>query len=193
MVAFRMNLGVFPSLQSFGIIWAQVCSLCMFGGVPQWDHLVLDFCLQGVFQNRCSISLLVIGLFKYLFLLDSILADCIFLKTCLICWHINLYSMSFCISVESVVICLYFLMLFFGSYLFSSWTWLEVTKFYFFLKKGGLLILLISAVFLSHLFILWHIFISFLLLILGLICPSSRSFRWEVFWDFSSFLRPVSL
>lgn len=162
MVAFRMNLGVFPSLQSFGIIWAQVCSLCMFGGVPQWDHLVLDFCLQGVFQNRCSISLLVIGLFKYLFLLDSILADCIFLKTCLICWHINLYSMSFCISVESVVICLYFLMLFFGSYLFSSWTWLEVTKFYFFLKKGGLLILLISAVFyLIYLFSDIYLFPSF--------------------------------
>ena len=46
----RMPLGVFPPLQSSGGVWeGLVRFLFMFGRIPQWSHLVLGFCFQGVF------------------------------------------------------------------------------------------------------------------------------------------------
>ena len=76
----------------------------MFGRIPQWCNLVLDFSLQGVLfvclLFTDSILLLVIGLFK-LFLLDSVLVGCMFLETCPFllcfpnCWHIIVHSILF--------------------------------------------------------------------------------------------------
>ena len=44
-----MNLGVFCS-PFFGRFWRYALALLyMFGRIPQWSYLVLDFCLLGVF------------------------------------------------------------------------------------------------------------------------------------------------
>ena len=114
----------------------------MFGRLPQWSHPVLDFCLQGVFK------IIIIDVFhfywsvclNYLFLLDSVLAGCMFLETCpfllgcLFCWHITVHSNFFWLCVflwyRLLFLLFYFLFCSFGSSLFSSWwAWLEVCQF----------------------------------------------------------------
>ena len=65
----------FGSVSSY-LVFRRVCEwlikvlLCIFGRILQWSHLVLDFCLQGIFfyfqflKITHSTSLLVAGLFK---------------------------------------------------------------------------------------------------------------------------------
>ena len=74
-----MNLGVFPALQFFAIVWeGKVYVLFgMFSGIPHWNCPALDFCLRGKFFITESISLPLISRFK-LFILDSILVDFVY-------------------------------------------------------------------------------------------------------------------
>ena len=86
-----MTQGVFPTLQSFGRVWegSVLGLLCMFGRIPQWSHLVLNFCIQGagvgggwfVWIFTDQVLLLVIDLFKFSVYWLS-LKDCMFLETC---------------------------------------------------------------------------------------------------------------
>ena len=65
-----MSLEVFPPLLFFGRLWERlVLIFWMFGRIHQWSHLVLDFCFVGWFLITDSISLLVIDLFRFPFLL----------------------------------------------------------------------------------------------------------------------------
>lgn len=62
-VACRMHLGVFLPLQLFEIALegSLYVFLYMFGRIPRWSCLVLNFCLLGFFKKKLdSISLLVI-------------------------------------------------------------------------------------------------------------------------------------
>ena len=116
----RMPLGVFPPLQSSGGVWeGLVRFLFMFGRIPQWSHLVLGFCFQGVFcfflilLITDSILFLVIGLFKWSvssWFSFGGLETCPFLLGCPVCWHVTVHSillvLLFCILVVLVVISL---------------------------------------------------------------------------------------
>ena len=63
-----------------------------------WSHLVLDFCLLGVFCSIDSVPLLVIICSYFLFLPDSVLADCTFLGvypfllSCPFYWFVIVHS-----------------------------------------------------------------------------------------------------
>ena len=117
----------------------------MFSTNPKWSHRVLDFCLQDVLLLLLQIILHFWWLVSsnYL-LLDSILADCMFLETwlfllgCPICWHVTVHTFWWflCTSVLLVVISLfYFLFTLLGSSLFSWLTWVEVCYFYLSFQK----------------------------------------------------------
>ena len=91
----RMNL--FHLLQFFGMVYKnQYYVSFMFGRIPLWSHLVLDFNLLGVFDYQ-FILLLVTSLFS-LFLPDSIMDDCMFIEIypfllgCPIYFHITVPS-----------------------------------------------------------------------------------------------------
>lgn len=85
----------------------------MFGRIPLWSHLVVDFHLLKVgFLITNSIALIVISLFK-LFILDSVLTAvfpeiCPFLLGCPICWHITVHSIFLWLHLCSVS-CYFFL------------------------------------------------------------------------------------
>ena len=149
----------------------------MSGRIPQWSHLVLDFCTWGVFFFFTnSISLLMIGLSAlsitswfslgrlyvprnlsvssrlYNLLLIIVCIILLWLSESLWYWLFLLFHFLFCL---------------FESFLFFSW-WLQlkVNQFSLFFQKPALVSLIFSIVFLvSILFISSLIFIiSFLLL-----------------------------
>ena len=70
----------------------------MFGRTHLWNCLVLDFCYLGTFLITVLISVIVIGLFKFLFPHDLVLEGyiilriCPFLLGCQICWCMAIYN-----------------------------------------------------------------------------------------------------
>ena len=173
----------------------------MFGRLPQWSCLVLDFSLQGVFVLFCfvftdSILLLVISLFKLS--VSSCLKFgrlCISRNFSISCRLSSLlaynssyfyafffYSlMTFCISAVSVVTSPLSLLILF-IWVLSLFFLVSLARgfqFYLCEKPAVGFIDLFYCFLISILFISSLIFISFLVLTIGFVySSSSNSFRW---------------
>ena len=89
----------------FGTLWlwnalelVPVLQIC--GRIHQWSHLVPGFLLWEVFLTTNSISLLIMGLLDFLFLLGLLVVCrsptmCPFHVCCLICWQAVVHSIPF--------------------------------------------------------------------------------------------------
>ena len=152
----------------------------MFDRSHLWSHLVLDFCLLGVFYSQFQFKYLWLACSYFLFLLGSVLGDYTILRICpflpgypFYC-HIVVHNslIILCISALSVVTSPFsFLILsiwFFSLFFLISLH--KVLSILFIFSKNQLLVLLIFTItyFISFSFISAPIFmISFFLLILG--------------------------
>ena len=137
----------------------------MFDRIHLWSHLVLDFCLLGVFKSQFQLQCLWMVCLYFLFLPGSVLGDCTFLRICpflLDCpfyWHIIA-----CVSVVSIVtspfsfliLLILALSLFFLMSLAKFCLSFQRTSFWFHWS----FLLFSSSLF--HLFVLWSLgFLSF--------------------------------
>ena len=62
----KMNLGGFPPLEFYEIVWGEVLVLLeMFGKIHLWNHQIQGFCLLGFFWLLLIISLGVMCLFRF--------------------------------------------------------------------------------------------------------------------------------
>ena len=158
----RMSLGVFPSLQSFGIIWEGLLKFvfCIFGRIHLWSHMLWTFvCRKLGFVCVCVCVCVRVCM---LFLLDSVLVGwmilemCPFLQDCPILWHTIVHNTLFLYfySISS-----YFsLFISYLGYLSSSWAWPEVYQFCLLFQKTS---------FFFHCFLISILFISSLIFIIS--------------------------
>ena len=122
----------------------------MFGSIPQWCHLVLDFCLQGIFKKiPGSVSLIVIIVFKLsisswlnLGRLYVSINLCVSFG-CPICWHITSY---FIVFSSGLVIIYSFLILFIWAYSLFFLVSLANDLSIFIFSKNFLLVLFIFLI-----------------------------------------------
>lgn len=139
-----MSLEAFLTLQFFGTVWegSVLTDLYMFYRNHLWSYLVMDLvCWEFVYywQFDCSC---------FLFILDSVLGDSIFLRnlsissSLSILWEYDCSSflMIFCITVVSLLTfpMLFLILLIWALSLFSWWIWINFVNFVYLFKEPAL-------------------------------------------------------
>ena len=159
----------------------------MFDRIYLWSYQILGTCLFEIFKS-VSISVLVVGLFTFLFVPGSVLGDCnfpriwLFLPGCPFYWHTVIYidiqwsHTILCVSVVSVIAFPFLILLIWVLFFFFLMSLAKGLSILFIFSKNQVLVSLIFAIvlFVSISSISALIFmISFLLLILVFVCSFS--------------------